>query len=313
MRILLAIDGSRSADRARDAVASLPWPDGSHVRVVAALPEHAALIGTPWLSAEPQPPTAYEHQLLYTLETSLDGAVRDLARPGVDVERVLLRGRAASTILEEARSFRPDLIVVGSRGHGRFETMLLGSVSAEVVDHAPCPVLVVRDAPLERVLFADDGSTSVGPARAILHSWPVLRHLPVTVLTVAETEIPTAGMAAGLYDEVIESYSQSIDEAIAQCSANAERTAEELGRAGYATSAVVRDGDAAHEIVALARERGIGLIVMGTRGHTGLTRLVLGSVARNVLLHAPCSVLIVPEHVKPLPTAEAVATVGAPA
>jgi nucleotide-binding universal stress UspA family protein len=191
--------------------------------------------------------------------------------------------------------------------------MLLGSVSAEIVDHAPAPVHVVRDAPIDSVLFADDGSTSVGPARAILRGWAVLRHLPVTVLTVAETEIPTAGLAAGLYDEAIESYSQSIDVAVAQCSDNAERTADELGRAGYAATAVVRDGDAAHAIVELAQERGIGLIVMGTRGHTGLTRLVLGSVARNVLLHAPCSVLIVPEHVKPVRTEQPVATAGAPA
>ena len=41
--------------------------------------------------------------------------------------------------------------------------------------------------------------------------------------------------------------------------------------------------------------RGVDTIVMGTRGHTGLARLILGSVARNVLLHAPCSVLIVRE------------------
>ena len=46
----------------------------------------------------------------------------------------------------------------------------------------------------------------------------------------------------------------------------------------------------------LATERSIGTIVIGTRGHTGLARLFLGSVARNVLLHAPCSVLVVREQ-----------------
>jgi hypothetical protein len=43
---------------------------------------------------------------------------------------------------------------------------------------------------------------------------------------------------------------------------------------------------------------GAGIIVVGTRGQTGLRRLVLGSVARNVLLHAPCSVLVVREGAK---------------
>ena len=41
------------------------------------------------------------------------------------------------------------------------------------------------------------------------------------------------------------------------------------------------------------------MLVLGTRGHTGLRRLLLGSVARNVLIHAPCSVLIVRETVVP--------------
>ena len=48
-----------------------------------------------------------------------------------------------------------------------------------------------------------------------------------------------------------------------------------------------------------------GLLVLGTRGNTGLRRLLLGSVARNVLLHAPCSVLIVRETVVPPTNGEA--------
>ena len=57
----------------------------------------------------------------------------------------------------------------------------------------------------------------------------------------------------------------------------------------------MREGDAAHQIIASARAHDAGIIVVGTRGQTGLRRLVLGSVARNVLLHAPCSVLVVRE------------------
>ena len=63
--------------------------------------------------------------------------------------------------------------------------------------------------------------------------------------------------------------------------------------------ALERSGDPAHEIVAYAKEQQSGLLVLGTRGHTGLRRLMLGSVARNVLLHAPCSVLVVRENVAP--------------
>jgi hypothetical protein len=51
-------------------------------------------------------------------------------------------------------------------------------------------------------------------------------------------------------------------------------------------------GDAAHEIIDAARRRGADLIVTGTRGLHGLERVILGSVARNVLFHAPCSVMV---------------------
>jgi nucleotide-binding universal stress UspA family protein len=76
-----------------------------------------------------------------------------------------------------------------------------------------------------------------------------------------------------------------------------EAAAARLREAGFVTTGLLREGSAAHEIVAVAREREAGLIVLGSRGQTGLRRLILGSVARNVLLHAPCSVLVVRESV----------------
>lgn len=54
----------------------------------------------------------------------------------------------------------------------------------------------------------------------------------------------------------------------------------------------MREGDAAAEIIAAAETDNSDLIVIGSRGQTGLTRLVLGSVARAVLFHSPCSVLV---------------------
>jgi len=275
MRVLLAIDGSRSADRARDLVATLSWPRDSQIRIVAAI-RHG------------------DGQERYTLDTALDAAERDIARPGRWVDRILLDGRPATAIVDEAEAFGADLVVVGSRGHGPIQSMVLGSVSAEVVDHAPCPVLVVRDAPFTSVVVAEDGSPSARAAADLAASWPILRGLPVTVLSVAETLLPMpTGMTPGLYDEVIASYHESVDDARRQADAESVVTAERLAAAGVATKPATREGDAAHEIVEFARIHETGVIVVGTRGHTGLARLVLGSVARNVLLHAPCSVLVV--------------------
>lgn len=64
------------------------------------------------------------------------------AEPDVPVETRIGQGPAAGVLLDAATS--ADLLVVGSRGHGAFTGMLLGSVSNHVVHHAQCPVVVVR-------------------------------------------------------------------------------------------------------------------------------------------------------------------------
>jgi nucleotide-binding universal stress UspA family protein len=62
----------------------------------------------------------------------------------IDCEVKAMQGQPAEVLLQEARN--ADLILVGNRGHGGFASLLLGSVSHQVVQHAPCPVTVVREA-----------------------------------------------------------------------------------------------------------------------------------------------------------------------
>ncbi|HZZ78430.1 MAG TPA: universal stress protein [Gemmataceae bacterium] len=63
--------------------------------------------------------------------------------PPMRIERLLNRGDPAQQILAVARSTPCDLIVMGTRGHSALHDPLLGSVAAEVVRHAPCPVLTL--------------------------------------------------------------------------------------------------------------------------------------------------------------------------
>ncbi len=297
MRVLLAIDGSVSSDRARDLVAGIAWPEGTIIRVVAALEHSAELAGIPWMAAPPPDEGEIESSLIRRYQTALEEAESSLEMTGRGVDSMLLRGRAASAVVEEARDWRADLIVVGNRGHGQFETMLLGSVSAEIVDHAPCPVLVARSRSLRTVLYADDGSEGAREAGELLAAWPIFAGLRATVISVSEVAVPwSAGMAPGLYDQVMESYVESVQEARRERAALVSASADRLSDAGLVTNVDVRDGDPAPTIVKAAIEHAVDLIVMGTRGHTGLSRILLGSVARNVLIQASCSVLIVREH-----------------
>jgi nucleotide-binding universal stress UspA family protein len=75
---------------------------------------------------------------------ALDAAVDTVGIAGVPADRLVVGDRPAPAILAAAAS--ADLVVLGSRGHGAFTGMLLGSVSHHVSHHAPCPVVVVRDA-----------------------------------------------------------------------------------------------------------------------------------------------------------------------
>ena len=294
MRILLATDGSEQAGVACDLAGSMAWPQGSIVRVVAVVERPVGVIPSPWLAPGPGNLHELHQQLVQSVTGALEATEADLRRHGLDVETIVREGRAASGIVDEAHSFGADLVIIGSRGHGPISTLLLGSTSAEVVDHAPCPVLVARRPTLGDVLVADDGSATAERAVAEIEAMPALAGAPVAVLSVAEVSGPwIIGVAPTMYDDVLAAHAADLTAARDHANAVARAGAERLTKAGHRAEAIVAEGDAAHRILETADTRGSGLIVLGSRGLTGLVRAVLGSVARNVLLHAKASVMIV--------------------
>ena len=297
MRILIAVDGSPSSAFARDLVASIAWPAASHLRVVSALEIGGALFGAPWYAVAPANADELESRYLRESERLVSDWTTGLARPDRQTSSAVIRGRAATSVIEEARRFGADLVVVGSRGHGGLETMLLGSVSAEIVDHASCPVLVARRDRVRSLLMADDGSAGARAAAEKLVRWSAFTGLPVTVLSVVGVTVPWEPPYATKYDPGDGDYLNQSREANLEAHRRiAEDTAARLRTAGCEATAEVRTGHAANEIVMAARDLDVDLVVVGTRGHTGLARLLLGSVARNVLTHVLCSVLVVRER-----------------
>lgn len=89
-------------------------------------------------------------QLREAAGAALETTVRDaLPRAdGVKIERRVVEGTAAGDLVDESRN--ADLLVVGSRGHGGFAQLLLGSVSQQCAHHAACPVVIVRSKPAAR-------------------------------------------------------------------------------------------------------------------------------------------------------------------
>ena len=295
MKIILAVDGTPSSERAGELVQSTAWPPGSTIRVVAAVHGAHGWIGLDGgaavteLMAEVQ--DSFEHELEQTVARARDA----LVETGRTVETSVVRGRPSTVILDSATSDGADLIVLGSRGHGTWETMLLGSVSAEVLSHAPCPVLVARTDQVRRLMLATDGSDTARRAEDFLGAHRVFDGATVSVTSVTDVGLPwtAIGQEAMVSDQWIETHERLSEEARGVHRAFAEDAAERLRNAGYDATVHLLEGSPAHAIVEAARDLDLDLVVVGSRGHTGLSRLLIGSVARNVLLNAHCSVLVV--------------------
>ena len=145
MKVLLAIDGSAHSHAALVEFASRPWPRGTKVQILTVVHSSIPLL------LDPAFLTAAAH-MEQTLERRRDApalveAAADIVREAdsnVSVTTKIVDGVPKEAIVEEARSWGADLIVLGSHGYGRVRRVLLGSVAAAVVATAPCSVQVVR-------------------------------------------------------------------------------------------------------------------------------------------------------------------------
>ncbi len=142
MKILVATDGSDYSDYAVNFVANQQWPEGSEMRVISVL-EHSALESV----------TAGEYALkLDEMREHVRDIIKYIASSAADViasksykvSYITCEGVAAEEIINEARNWQADLIVVGTHGRRGITKFLLGSVAQRVAIHAPCSVQIVR-------------------------------------------------------------------------------------------------------------------------------------------------------------------------
>jgi nucleotide-binding universal stress UspA family protein len=114
----------------------------THASVLVVMAWHLpAAVG--WNTPMAPPPYSPDADAVSTMEVVLKPVRRE--HPDVIVESRVVEGHPSPVLIEASRG--ADLLVVGSRGHGEFVGMLLGSVSDHCVSHAACPVVVVRREP----------------------------------------------------------------------------------------------------------------------------------------------------------------------
>jgi len=262
-----------------------------------------------WLASAGIPSRQVDDRIQRDAEHVVERA-RELAAdrcPPDSIETVVADQDARSLLLDLGST--ASMTVVGTRGHGSVASLLLGSVSAEVVDNAPCPVLVARTGPITGLVLAVDGSEAADAAESVVSTWPIFADLPVHVVSVTVGMEPVEfGAAPPAYHKAAADHAAAYAEELQDHTRMATDAAARLRAAGLQADPTMRTSpdSAATEIVRFAAETGSELIVMGSRGRTGIARLALGSVARNVLYGSPTSVLIV----RPQPRASALGGVG---
>jgi len=291
MKIVIGLDGSPHSLVGRDLVASLSWPAGTTVQLVGAyqLPvDWSGGLGSTasWMGE-------LHDAIRDGLTEQLRAAADPLVTAGLTVEQAVRLGRAADVLLDAARDLEADLVVVGSRGLGGLKAMLIGSVAGEVAEHATCPVIVARTPRIERLLVATDGSPAAEQIPEQLDGLGIFTGLQTDVVAVAVPDSPAFELLVGIYTLGDDRLEQERAALAAKAETDAQGMATRLTAIGIPAEPHSRRGDPATEIVAHAEEIAADLIAVGSRGLSGLDRLLLGSVARNVLTQAEASVLVV--------------------
>jgi nucleotide-binding universal stress UspA family protein len=212
------------------------------------------------------------------------------APDGASVEtEVLVADKAGPALLELLREHRAEVLVAGTHGVGGLKRTLLGSVSQQLLEHAPCSVLLVRDRPRlngpRTVVAGVDGSGATPAVAAMAGRAAVILSARLVLAYAANELIPS--FASDDQEQALRAWARKegrrvLDDARASVAAPLEEVTEEL-----------REGRAARELVALCEERRSVLAVVGNRGLHGFKGLLLGSTARHLVNHAPCPVLIV--------------------
>jgi nucleotide-binding universal stress UspA family protein len=153
MKFLVAIDGSQGSQHALDKTVQLASVCQASVVLltvvepvltpyyptVAVMPMGDPLFITPGIGAQER-----EEQTQKAGQAILDHAQGVCQQAHLTCQTLLKRGSVREIICDVANDEAPDILVIGSRGLGSVERLMLGSVSDYVIHHAPCPVLVVR-------------------------------------------------------------------------------------------------------------------------------------------------------------------------
>jgi nucleotide-binding universal stress UspA family protein len=291
MKVLVATDGSTYGRWALKWVAKLPFVEPPNVMAL-------HVLDSAWLRLPFR--TKLETQRVKTRAArTLKKVTKQLGLLKLTGTVRKEQGAVAPTILKRAPK-QNGLLVVGSQGLDAFDRFLLGSVSTKLIQHATCPVLVVKGeaVPLRRIVLATDGSpasakalefvlSKLQPDRSIRKGRRVPIHVSVVHVIAPR---PLAPIDVGTTIPWIKQRRLKVKETGRRL---VKQSAQKLIKVGFTAEALCLLGNPAEKIMKVASQQHADLIVMGAKGLADIDRFLLGSVSTRVVQHAHCAVLVV--------------------
>jgi len=305
MRVLFAVDGSSHSFDAVSQVGRLLTPGNDEVAFYCSPPavrlQSSAVSSEVVSRARESLATSIHEEARKRLPVALQGNVHGIV--GTCDPR--------QGIVAAAEQWFAQLIVVGARGLGRLDRLLLGSVSRAVVHGAKVPVWIARSKGAAtqrgmRILLACESPEVGRPAAELLarFSWPAdsqCRALTV-VFDLFGGRVPDwlqQQARSPDTESMVQVWAREHDEAMRGTSARMQEFIQSLPTGFPPCQPEVAEGDVAGQILAVASREPADLIVVGVHHKGFFSSAILGSTSEAVLNHAACSVLTVPHQAVP--------------
>lgn len=307
MNLLLAVDQSRNSSAASRFVKALQLPARSKLYLLCVVEPQEGVPGPDHFLSQPEPLREQLSKIRQKTREKAQQLVNRLAtsfRPqDLEIHPLVVEGISGGEILTAIEKYQIDLVAMGTKGLSGMKRFLLGSVSEWVLYDASCSVLVVRGRPQwatvsnshgPHVLLAIDGSSDSLKAVALIKTLHLPETSRLTLLHVVEKPpaLITLAWASDRTDSttLTEDCRRTGQQAGTQL---LEEIRRDLMGEKFEINTKLTEGYAADEILKTAQDVRADLIVVGSKGVTGLRRMMmLGGVSHKVVRHAPCSVLV---------------------
>lgn len=215
---------------------------------------------------------------------------------GIDVRLRVRTGIPVNEIVDEADAVGSDLIVVGTHGRAGFDRLILGSVAEKLLRKSPRPVMTVPPAVTEpphalglfkRILCPMDFSEA--SLKALDYVFPFAKEADADVILMHIIEgIPDS---AGLRTTLTSAFAEELRVMEEEAARRLQAAVPDHARPWCRPSTLLLRGKPYREILRVAEERAVRLIVMGVQGLGAVSRLFFGSTTSQVVRSATCPVL----------------------